>query len=107
MTTYALRQNLNLTKHGTAITRKDYERTFVRTPESITFTLGGWDGKSYDGETRTARILKALIPGCEDEVFVKVGKAVHMIDFENTKIEKATGLPHPTAAWMVDVERHA
>lgn len=29
---------------------------FTETNEKITFTFGGWDGKSYDGETRTSKV---------------------------------------------------
>lgn len=29
---------------------------WIKTDEKITFTFGGWDGKSYDGETRTQNV---------------------------------------------------
>ena len=36
---------------NTSISRKDFEQLFHKTAEKVTFTFGGWDGKSYDGES--------------------------------------------------------
>lgn len=102
---YELRSNLDLREYNTAITREDFERYFEKTSEKVTFTFNGWDGKSYDGETKTARILKANIEGYEDINFVKVGKAIHAIDEEHQIEEKATGEKHPQAFWIADVLR--
>ena len=76
-----------------------------KTRETVTFTFGGWDGKSYDGESRTARVLRTDVPGYESIRFIKVGKHLHYIDEESLRIEKATGEAHPEASWLVDVER--
>ena len=103
MNAYEIRTHFELRNWNTAITREDFERFFEKTNEKITFTFNGWDGKSYDGETRTARILKTNIEGYEDIDFVKVGKAIHAIDKEYLIEEKATGEKHPQAFWIADV----
>lgn len=36
---------------NTSISRKEFEQLFHKTAEKVTFTFGGWDGKSYDGES--------------------------------------------------------
>lgn len=39
-------------------------KTFEKTNEKITFTFGGWDGKSYNGETRTSNVyVHPMLPG--------------------------------------------
>lgn len=43
----------------------------TKTTEKITFTLNGWDGKSYDGETRVSNVYTTKF---SDKKFVKVGK---------------------------------
>ena len=48
---YTLRNHFTLGNYNTTITRAEFERSFTRTAESVTFTFGGWDGKSYDGES--------------------------------------------------------
>ena len=102
---YELRRYFSLKNHNTAITRDDYETFFHPTRETVTFTFQGWDGKSYDGESRKARVLRTDVPGFEDVKFVKVGKAVHYVDEELLAVEKATGESHPVAGWVVDVLR--
>lgn len=71
----------------------------------MTVTFNGWDGKSYDGESRSARVLRSNIPGYEDVRFIKVGKSIHYLMEETLSIEKATGAIYPEASWLVDVER--
>ena len=105
MNAYDIRTNLSLRNWNTAITREDFERYFEKTNEKTTFTFNGWDGKSYDGETKTARILKTNIKGYEDIDFVKVGQSIHAIDREHLIEEKANGEKHPQAFWIVDVLR--
>lgn len=40
------------------------ENNFIKTREIVTFTFGGWDGKSYDGETRTQNVyIHPMHPG--------------------------------------------
>ncbi|MBQ3268352.1 MAG: hypothetical protein IJH09_00365 [Clostridia bacterium] len=87
------------------ISRADFDALFTKTDERITFTFHGWDGKSYDGESRTARVLRTSLPCYEDCAFIKVGKGVHMIDTEDQVVEKATGLSHPTCDWVTNVGR--
>jgi len=89
----------------TSISREEFEELFTRTNEKVTFTFGGWDGKSYDGESRTARVYRTSYKGFEDIRFIKVGKHLHYIDEERTMIEKATGKAHPEASWLIDVRR--
>lgn len=86
-----------------AITRQDFEMHFHKTKERIEFTFNGWDGKSYEGETRRASVYRTDIPGYEDARFVKVGKGLHYIEEDNEVVEKVTGLPHKCAAWLTDV----
>ena len=49
---YQMRNSFSLREYNTAITRADFEAHFTKTRESIRFTFNGWDGKSYDGESR-------------------------------------------------------
>ena len=41
----------------------------------------------------------------EEVRLIKVGKGLHYIDEERQITEKATGVKHPEAGWLVDVER--
>lgn len=66
------------------------------------FTFNGWDGKSYNGESRVAASTAATFPAMRI-AFVKVGKALHYIDTEYQVVNKLTGEAHPTAGWLVDV----
>ena len=100
-----IREQLSTFNYGTEITKADFERHFTKTDERITVTFNGWDGKSYDGETRTARVLHADLAGCENARFIKVGRGVHMIAEDSAVIEKATGLVHKEANWLIDVAR--
>ena len=102
---YELRNHFFLEDYNTAITREDFENFFTKTKEKVTFTFGGWDGKSYDGESRRAKVLRTDIPGYESIRFIKVGKHLHYIMEDEMRIEKATGEAHPEANWLVDVER--
>lgn len=103
MNPYKLREHLNLTDANTAITREDFESLFCKTAERITFTFNGWDGKSYDGESRSAKVYRTDLEGYEDARFVKVGKHLHYIDEDSSVLEKATGEYHKEAEWLVDV----
>ena len=103
--TYALRNHFFLEDYNTAILREDFERFFTKTKEKVTFTFNGWDGKSYDGESRRASVYRTSIPGFESVRLVKVGKGLHYIDEDSTVVEKATGESHPEASWLVDVKK--
>ena len=102
---YELRKGFTLRNHNTTITRAEFEARFTATRETVTFTFHGWDGQSYEGESRRARVLRSNEPGFEAYKFVKVGKSVHYIDDDYLVLEKATGERHPGASWLVDVER--
>lgn len=99
------RSHFELRAFGTAITREDFEAHFHVTKEKVTFTFNGWDGKSYDGESRTARIYRTDWEGFEDACFIKVGKGLHLIDEDSRVLEKATGKYHPEAEWVLDILR--
>ena len=100
---YLIRNEFTLREYNTAITREDFEKYFTKTREKVRFTFHGWDGKSYDGESRNASVYRTNIQGYEDARFVKVGKGLHYIDEESMVLEKATGEKHPEASWLVDV----
>ena len=103
MNIYGLRNGFDLKEYNTAITRADFEAHFTKTKERIEFTFNGWDGKSYDGESRRACVYRTSIKGYKDARFVKVGKGLHYIDEESSVLEKATGEFHREAGWLVDV----
>ena len=100
---YTLRTHFFLEDYNTAILREDFERFFTKTKEKVTFTFNGWDGKSYDGESRSARVYRTDLEGYENARFIKVGKHLHYIDEDSSVLEKATGEYHKEAEWLVDV----
>ena len=102
---YTMRNLMELGNYNTTISREIFEAHFTKTRESIRFTFNGWDGKSYDGESRNAKVYRTDLPGYEEVRLVKVGKGLHYIDEERRIIEKDTGEAHPEAEWLVDVER--
>ena len=102
---YMLRNEFSLKNYNTEITREDFAAHFTKTKEWIEFTFNGWDGKSYDGESRRAHVYRTDIPGYEDARFIKVGKGLHYIDEESGVLEKAIGAFHKEAEWLVDVGR--
>lgn len=105
MNAYTLRNHFFLEDYNTAITREDFEAHFTKTKEKVTFTFNGWDGKSYDGESRTASVYRADVKGYESIRLIKVGKGLHYIEGDRDVLEKATGLTHKSASWLVDVRR--
>ena len=121
MNAYAMRNSLELRNFNTTITRAEFEAHFTKTRESIRFTFNGWDGKSYDGESRNAKVYwdgksydgesrnakvyRTNLPGFEAVRLIKVGKGLHYINEERQITEKATGEKHPEASWLVDIER--
>lgn len=102
---YAMRNLMELGNYNTSITRETFEAHFIKTKESIRFTFNGWDGKSYDGESRNAKVIRTNLPGYEVVRLIKVGKHLCYIDEERLITEKATGEKHPEAGWLVEVER--
>ena len=105
MNAYAMRNSLELRNYNTTITREEFEAHFTKTRESIRFTFNGWDGKSYDGESRSAGVYRTDIEGYGDAKFIKVGKHLCYIEEDRMITEKATGEQHPEASWLVEVER--
>ena len=81
---YQMRNAFSLREYNTAITRADFEAHFTKTRESVRFTFNGWDGKSYDGESRSARVYRTDLEGYENARFVKVGKHLHYIDEDSS-----------------------
>ena len=102
---YELRNHFFLEDYNTAITREDFETFFTKTKEKVTFTFNGWDGKSYDGESRTATVYRTTIEGFEEVRLIKVGKGLHYIEEDTEVLEKATVEYHKRASWLVDVRR--
>ena len=102
---YTLRNHFTLGNYNTTITRAEFEAHFTKTRETVTFTFGGWDGKSYDGESRTASVYRTSIPGFESVRLIKVGKGLHYIEEDHEVLEKATGEYHKRASWLVDVKK--
>ena len=105
MNAYELRKHFFLQNYNTEITREDFETFFKKTREKVVFTFNGWDGKSYDGESRRAFVYRTTIKGFEDVRLVKVGKGLHYIEEGTSILEKATGEQHPEVSWLVDVAR--
>ena len=101
---YSLRNEFTLHEYNTAISRTDFEQHFTKTCEKVRFTFNGWDGKSYDGESRNASVYCTDIEGYGDVRFIKVGKHLCYIDEESLVPEKATGEKHPEAEWLVEVQ---
>ena len=56
MNIYQMRNSFSLKEYNTAISRADFEAHFTKTRASVRFTFNGWDGKSYDGESRNAKV---------------------------------------------------
>ena len=104
MKAWQIRENFELIDR-IAISRRTFEELFTHTKERIEFTFNGWDGKSYDGESRSAKVYRTSLPGYENTRFVKVGKALCYIDEDSSILEKATGEYHKEAEWLVDVLR--
>ena len=102
---YELRTHFFLEDYNTAITREDFDHFFTKTKEKVTFTFNGWDGKSYDGESRRETVYRTSIKGFEDVRLVKIGKGLHYIDEDRMITEKATGESHLEASWLVNVKR--
>ena len=105
MYAYKMRDLMELGNYNTTITRETFETHFTKTKENIRFTFNGWDGKSYDGESRNAKIIRTDLPGDEEVRLIKVGKHLCYIEEDWLITEKATGEQHPVASWLVDIER--
>lgn len=74
---FDLRKHFELGHYATTISRKTFEANFTKTKEKVVFTFNGWDGKSYNGESRRASVYRTNIEGFENIRFVKVGKGLH------------------------------
>lgn len=100
-----LTNNFILGDYNTSISREDFERGFRKTKEKVRFTFNGWDGKSYHGESRNATVYRTDIKGCENNRYIKVGKAIHMILEDDLVEDQATGEFNPTTMWVIDVRK--
>lgn len=100
-----LRNTFTFEDYNTALSKADYEHFFTKTKETVRFTFNGWDGKSYDGEARNAKVIRCNKPGYEDIRFIKVGKHLCSIDEDWMVIEKSTGEQHPTTDWFAEIKR--
>ena len=98
MNAYTMRNLMELGNYNTSITREAFEAHFTKTKESVRFTFNGWDGKSYDGESRSAKVIRTNLPGYEEVRLVKVGKHLCYIEEDTSILEKATGEKHPEAS---------
>lgn len=105
MNAYTLKEHMELRKWNTEISRGDFEKLFYRTKEKVEFSFGGWDGKSYAGESRKASVYRTTVPGYEELRFIKVGKGIHYVDESRNILEKTTGEFHKGVNWLVDVAR--
>ena len=93
---YQMRNEFTLREYNTAITREDFEKHFTKTREKVRFTFQGWDGKSYDGESRSASVYRTGVQGYEDAKFIKVGKHLHYIEEDQPggRESYGRGAPH-------------
>lgn len=105
MNTNEFRSHFTLWDYNTSISREDFDANFRKTAEIVRFTFNGWDGKSYSGESRSAKVIRCSIPGYENIRFIKFGKHLCYIDEDWMVTEKSTGEEHPTAGWAVEVRR--
>ena len=90
---------------------------FIKTNEKVDVTFNGWDGKSYDGETRKLNVwLCDKIPSKKFVNLARVGGferidgSHYSIDafFEitdNLVVEKATGIAHPEVEYYCSYDR--
>lgn len=101
---FKLRSNLHVID-GIEINRWEFDAKFAKTREKASFSFNGWDGKSYDGESRSAYVYRTNIEGFEDLRFVKVGKAIHLVDEDDMVLEKSAGKMNHAVDWLVDVKR--
>ena len=101
---FKLRSNLHIID-GIEINRGEFDANFTKTREKVSFSFNGWDGKSYNGESRSAYVYRTNIEGFEGLRFVKVGKALHLVDEDDMVLEKATGKMNHAVDWLVDVRR--
>lgn len=79
---------------------------FIKTKEMATVTFNGWDGKSYDGESRRMAVWTSKThPGKKfvnkrQGGFERIDGSRYSIDAffvitDNMVVEKATGKAHP------------
>ena len=88
---------------------------FTKTNEKITVTFNGWDGKSYDGESRRMAVwTHPNHPGKKfvnkkQGVFERIDGTHYSIDAffkvtDNMVIEKTTGIAHPEVDYYWSAE---
>lgn len=96
-------KELHTLDHNTAITQSEFGKHFKKTKERVIYSFNGWEGKSYDGETRTAYTYCCTLEGYEDLRFIKVGKGLHQVDDSHLVLEKATGKKHKSVDWLINI----
>lgn len=86
---------------------------FTKTNEKVEITFNGWDGKSYNGETRKMNIWVCDVhPG---KKFVHIRKSFtgcdgnykadcFMLVTDNMVVEKTTGIAHPEADYFTSFD---
>ena len=88
---------------------------FVKTSEKVEVTFNGWDGKSYNGETRKMAVWTCdKMPG---KKFVNARKGgfqqfdgkrysidAFFVVTDNMVVEKATGIAHPEVDYWCSEE---
>ena len=99
---WEIKTELNLINR-IAITKENFEAAFTKTKERIEYTFNGWDGESYNGESRIGFAYRTNIPGFEDCRFIKVGKGLHAIDNNHLVLNQQTGESNPTTIWVADI----
>lgn len=88
---------------------------WIKTSEKIEVTFNGWDGKSYDGETRKMNVWTSPTHPGKKFVYKRQGGfeswdgKKYKVDcmFEVTDkmvVEKATGIAHPEVDFYCDYE---
>jgi len=87
---------------------------FTKTKEKVEITFNGWDGKSYDGESRKMNVW--VCESHPEKKFVHIRKSFvngswgsykadcFMMITDNMVVEKATGIAHPEVEYFTSYE---
>ena len=84
---------------------------FVKTSEKAEVTFNGWDGRSYNGETRKMNVWTCQTHPGKKFVYMRKGgfesiqNGKYKVDAvfeitENMVVEKATGIAHPEVEYF-------
>ena len=94
---------IRTTNGGGTMSKDDFLKHFIKTNKKVRYTFGGWDGHSYNGESRNGTIYKTDIKGFENEDFIVFRNSVHYVMYNDMIEDKVNGGEHPTVSWFVDV----